>query len=92
MGTGRVYSWIVNHHAFLPAMADEVPFAVLMVALDDADDLFMYGNLVAAGVEDLAPGLPVEAVFTDFAGNDRDGGDGGRGFTLVQWRPRRRTP
>ncbi|GAA2091365.1 hypothetical protein GCM10009780_35260 [Actinomadura alba] len=86
MGTGRVYSWIVNHHAFMPAMAAEVPFAVLMVRLDDADDLFMYGNLVAAGVADLVPGLPVEAVFADVLGDD------GEGFTLVQWRPRRRTP
>lgn len=81
MGTGRVYSWIVNHQVFLPGMADEVPFAVLMVRLDDADDVFMYGNLVAAGVDDLVPGLPVEAVFVDATGDD------GKGFTLVQWRP-----
>jgi uncharacterized OB-fold protein len=82
LGTGRIYSWIVNHQVFLPGMAPEVPFAVLMVRLDDADDLFMYGNLVAAGVGDLVPGLPVEAVFADARGDD------GEDFTLVQWRPR----
>jgi uncharacterized OB-fold protein len=74
-GTGRVYSWIVNHQVFMPALADEVPLPVLMVRLDDGDDIFMYGNLVGDG--EITPELPVQAVFTDV---DDD-------FTLVQWRP-----
>lgn len=77
-GTGRVYSWIVNHQVFLPSMADEVPFTVLLVRLDDGDDLLMYGNLVDASPDVLRPGLPVEAVFVDV--DDET--------TLVQWRPR----
>jgi uncharacterized OB-fold protein len=75
-GTGRVYSWIVNHQVFMPGMADEVPFPVLLVRLDDGDDIFMYGNLVDADAADLKPDLPVAAVFAD-------AGD----VTLVQWRP-----
>ncbi|MCW2918113.1 MAG: hypothetical protein JWN52_6181 [Actinomycetia bacterium] len=75
-GTGRVYSWIVNHQVFMPALADEVPLPVLMVRLDDGDDIYMYGNLI--GENEIVPDLPVEAVFTDV---DDD-------FTLVQWRPR----
>jgi uncharacterized OB-fold protein len=78
-GTGRVYSWIVNHQPFMPAMKDEVPFAVLLVRLDDGDDLLMYGNLVDASADALEPGLPVEAVFEDV--DERT--------TLVNWRPRR---
>jgi uncharacterized OB-fold protein len=78
LGTGRVSSWIVNHQVFMPAFADEVPYAVLHVRLDDADDLFMYGDLAGGDPAQIEPGMPVEAVFTDI---DRD-------FTLVRWRPR----
>jgi uncharacterized protein len=72
-GTGRVYSWIVNHQVFMPALADEVPLPILLVRLDDGDGILMYGNLVGGG--EVEPGMPVEAVFAD-------AGD----FTLVQWR------
>ena len=75
-GTGRVYSWIVNHQVFMPALADEVPLPVLLVRLDDGDDIYMYGNLI--GEDEIVADLQVEAVFTDV---DDD-------FTLVQWRPR----
>lgn len=77
-GTGRVASWIVNHQVFMRAFADEVPYAVLHVRLDDADDLFMYGDLTGADPADVTPGMAVQAVFTD-VGDD---------LTLVRWRPR----
>ncbi|GAA4626209.1 hypothetical protein GCM10023196_033480 [Actinoallomurus vinaceus] len=77
-GTGRVASWIVNHQVFMRAFADEVPYAVLHVRLDDADDLFMYGDLTGADPADVTPGMPVRAVFTDV---DED-------LALVRWRPR----
>ncbi|GAB3983699.1 hypothetical protein GCM10029978_091210 [Actinoallomurus acanthiterrae] len=77
-GTGRVASWIVNHQIFMRAFADEVPYAVLHVRLDDADDLFMYGDLTGADPADVTPGMPVQAVFTDV---DEE-------LTLVRWRPR----
>lgn len=79
LGTGKVYSWIVNHQVFMRGMAGEVPFPVLLVRLDDVDDLLMYGNLVDGDIAGLVPGLPVEAVFADV--DDE--------LTLVQWRPRR---
>ncbi|GAA3949887.1 OB-fold domain-containing protein [Actinomadura viridis] len=78
-GTGRVYSWIVNHQVFMPAMAGEVPFPVLLVRLDDGEDLLMYGDLVDGSPGDLEPGLPVEAVFLDVD----------ESTTLVGWRPLR---
>lgn len=77
-GTGRVVSWIVDHQVFVPGMADEVPYTVLLVRLDDGPDLLMYGNLVGADPAGVAPGMPVEAVFVDVDDT----------FTLVQWRPR----
>ena len=78
-GTGRVYSWIVNHQVFTPGMAGRVPFPVLLVRLDDGEDLLMYGGLREADATVLEPGLPVEAVFTDVDDTT----------TLVDWRPRR---
>lgn len=78
-GTGRVYSWIVNHQAFMPALADEVPLPILLVRLDDGDGILMYGNLTE-DVE-ITQGMPVEAVFTEVADD----------LTLVQWRPRDET-
>ena len=76
-GTGRVYSWIVNHQVFMPGMRDLVPFPVLLVRLDDGDDLLMYGNLAEASPDVLRPKLRVEAVFEDV--DDQT--------TLINWRP-----
>ncbi|MEU5878361.1 OB-fold domain-containing protein [Spirillospora sp. NPDC047279] len=77
-GTATVYSWIVNHQVFMRSMADEVPFPVLLVRLDEGDDLLMYGDLAEGEAADLRPGLPVEAVFVDVDDTT----------TVVHWRPR----
>jgi uncharacterized protein len=77
-GTGKVVSWIVSHQVFVPGMADESPYAVLLVALDDGPDLHLYGNLLDADPADITPGQPVEAVFVNA---DED-------LVLVQWRPK----
>lgn len=34
-GTGALYSWIVVHRAFSPEFADDVPYAVATVELDE---------------------------------------------------------
>ncbi|MBB6172918.1 hypothetical protein HNR23_002978 [Nocardiopsis mwathae] len=76
-GTGRVVSWVVTHHAVHPAFADEAPYTVLHVALDDAPGLFCHGGLTGAAPGGLHPDLPVRAVFTDVAD----------GTPLLLWRP-----
>jgi uncharacterized OB-fold protein len=69
---GTVASWVVNHHAF---SADFVPpYAVVTVRLDDQDDLLVIGSFTGA-IDDLAIGLPVQAVFDDVAD----------GVTLLSW-------
>ncbi|WP_433326456.1 Zn-ribbon domain-containing OB-fold protein [Spirillospora sp. CA-294931] len=78
LGTGRVYSWVVTHQVFAPALAGRVPYTTLLVRLDDGPDLLMYGNLAEGAPADLRPGLPVEAVFEDAED----------GTTLINWRPR----
>lgn len=34
-GTGTVQSWTVSHHAFDPAFADETPYALVTVDMDE---------------------------------------------------------
>ena len=58
-GRGRVYSWTVTHQPLHPAYADVLPYAVLVVEMDE-------GVRVVAGLCDLEPSqlaldLPVEA-------------------------------
>lgn len=75
---GTVFSWTVVHRAQTPGFAGEVPYAVLLVALDGMEGCRMIGNLTGAGVEDIRADMPVEAVFTP----SPDGS-----VTLVNWRP-----
>jgi uncharacterized OB-fold protein len=74
-GRGRLVSWVVTHHQFLPS--HEVPYAVAMVRLAEQDDLVMYGNVHGLDPGEIVPGMAVHAVFED--GED--------GLTLVQWAP-----
>ena len=43
-GNGRVFSWVVNHFAFRPELAAELPYCVLLVSLDGGGRV--YGRLV----------------------------------------------
>ena len=41
---GTVHSYTVVHHAAHPALADAVPYTVVLVALDDAPSVRVVGN------------------------------------------------
>jgi uncharacterized OB-fold protein len=75
---GTIYSWTVVHRSQTPGFEPEVPYAVVLVALDAAPGVRMVGNLVHCPLDRLAAGLAVEAVFTPAP-------DGS--VTLVNWRP-----
>jgi uncharacterized protein len=75
---GEVYSWVVVHRSQTPGFEGEVPYAVVLVALDQAEGVRMVGNLVNMKPDQLEPGLAVEAVFTPAP-------DGS--VKLVNWRP-----
>lgn len=62
-GRGEVYSWVIPHHPVHPAVADRVPYNVVLVELEEGPR--MVSNLVDAEPEELAAGLPVEVVFED---------------------------
>jgi hypothetical protein len=75
---GKLFSWVVVHRSQTPGFEAETPYAVVLVALDDAPGVRMVGNLVDCPLDRIAAGLPVAAVFTKSA-------DGS--VTLVNWRP-----
>jgi uncharacterized OB-fold protein len=73
-GRGTVRSWTVVRQAFLPGLADDLPFVLVDVELDAQSDLRMIGRLldgvdaslelgalVNGAFEDLAPGVSVPA-------------------------------
>ncbi len=60
-GRGRIFTWTVTHQAIHPAFADDVPFAVVVVELEE-------GVRIVSGLRELAPAeitldLPVEVEF-----------------------------
>jgi hypothetical protein len=76
--SGKVFSWTVVHRGQTPGFETQVPYAVVLVALDGAPGVRMVGNLVDCPPAHLKADLAVEAVFTPSA-------DGA--VTLVNWRP-----
>jgi uncharacterized OB-fold protein len=56
-GTGRIFTWTVTHRATDPAFADEVPYAIVVVALDEGPRVV--GNVVGIAPDALALDLPV---------------------------------
>jgi uncharacterized OB-fold protein len=75
-GRGTLYARTVLHQAFLPEFAEEVPFTLALVDLDDAPGARLLTNLVQADPHTVAAGDPVEVVFESH-----------EGFTLPQFRP-----
>jgi uncharacterized OB-fold protein len=75
-GDGEVYTWTIVHGPTLPAFADEVPYNVVDVLLDEG--LHFVSQVLDCPPEALRPGLPVTAVFVP-AGDD---------VTLVKFRRR----
>ena len=74
-GAGGLYSWTVVHRAMHAAFTALVPYAVGVVALDDAP-VRMLGRIVAADVERLAVG---QSMRVEFEPHD--------GVRLPVWRP-----
>ena len=59
-----------------------VPFVVALVEL--AEGVRMLGELRGVDPGDVRVGMPVEAIFLDFPGDDDTGGDP---WTLYAWQP-----
>lgn len=64
-GHGSVYTYTIIHHAVLPALAASLPYAVVLVAFEDAPGVHLISNLIDAHAEDVTVGLPVELVWSE---------------------------
>ena len=62
-GRGRIFSFAVMHQANHPGFAAEVPYAVVVIELDEGVRLL--SNLVDCPLAAIRIGLPVEVVFDD---------------------------
>ena len=62
-GTGRLYSYSVVSHAFLPQYAALLPMVPALVVLDEAPSVRIVTRLVDADPAALTCDLPVEVVF-----------------------------
>lgn len=60
-GKGEVWSWCVFHKAYFEGFANEMPYAVALVKLDEGPRV--YSNLVGIALPGIYIGLRVRAVF-----------------------------
>jgi uncharacterized OB-fold protein len=78
---GTVYSYTVAHYPVNRALVDAVPYAVVLVSLDDAPEIRVIGNVLDVPPDQVRIGMPVEAVW-----EEREV-DGDR-LRIPQWVPR----
>jgi len=69
-GRGRLFSWSVVRRAFIPQLADAVPYVPALVALDEDPAVRIVTRMVDCDPETLRIDLPVRVVFRplSFAG------------------------
>lgn len=79
-GSGRVESVAVVHRAVHPALKDRVPYAVVVVSIDDAPGVNIVGNVHGANPHEVKIGARVRVVFEDVA--DRESGER---LLIPQW-------
>lgn len=76
-GQGVIYSHITVHRSTLPMWKDEVPYNVVMVALEEAPNIRLYGNVVGLAESSIRIGMKVTATFEDVTDED----------TIIRWQP-----
>ena len=63
-GRGEVFSYNVMHQVYHPAFASAVPYAVVVVKLEEGPKIIT--NVVDCPVDRIEVGMPVEVVFEEF--------------------------
>jgi hypothetical protein len=79
-GLGRVESVAVVHHAVHPALRAHVPFAVVLVSLDDAPGVNLLGNVLNRPAGGVAIGERVRVAFEEVRDPDT-----GETLRIPQW-------
>ena len=62
-GRGKIASWVVFHKLYHPAFANDLPYNVAFIELDEGPRVI--ANVVGIPNEELRIGMPVEVVFED---------------------------
>lgn len=75
-GRGVIASRVVVHPPVLPAFQDRVPYAVVLVELEEDPTLRLVGNVLDALPEEVRIGRPVQVAFEELTEE----------ITLPQWR------
>jgi len=66
-GRGKVFTYVVYHRVYHPGFADEVPYTVALVELEEGPR--MISNIVGILPDELACEMPVHVVYEDVADN-----------------------
>jgi uncharacterized OB-fold protein len=79
-GRGRIESVAVVHHPVHPALADHVPYAIVLVSVADAPGVLITGNVAGTAPDAVKIGAEVRVVFE----RTTDPSDG-QVFEIPQW-------
>jgi len=63
--TGKLYSYIVTHRAFVPGFSDEVPYIVALAEVDQAGNIKLLANLINCKPEEVRIGMPLKMVWQE---------------------------
>lgn len=66
-GTGTVFSYTIVSRSLTPEMDDSIPYAPVVIALDDAGGRRLISCVVDAEIDSLRVGAPVRVVWEDRA-------------------------
>lgn len=64
-GRGAVFTFTVVQHVFHPGFAEDMPYNLALVELEEQPGLRMLANIVDCSNDALAIGMPVEVTFED---------------------------
>jgi uncharacterized OB-fold protein len=64
-GRGRVFSYTIVHHAAIASVADEVPYAVVVVEFDDAPGARLISNVLDLDPDQVEIGMQLELVWEE---------------------------
>jgi len=72
-GRGRLFSWVVVRHAWIPQVADRLPFVTGLVALEEDPAVRLVTAVVDCAPDELRCDLPVSVTFRPlrFSGIER---------------------
>ena len=62
-GRGRVYSWIVVNHAPHPNLADQTPYVLALIELEEG--VRVLGNIYGCEPNEILPNLAVSLIFEE---------------------------